>query len=114
MRQENINWRHALIALAAVTLFVAGTAIIIYVSIARNRLMPTPTPVESTPLPLASATLREPTWTPVQPKASATPVPLTSVIGVVRDYPPGALIILLTPREGNIEQVIVPDNVVVT
>lgn len=102
MRASRIDWRTALIGLAALTLLVAGVAIIIYVSVARDRLRPTPTP-----LPVASQTAA-PT-----PPPSVTPQPLVSVIGVVQDYPPGALIIVLQPGEGAIEQVIVPEDVVV-
>ncbi len=102
MRVDRIDWRTALIGLVALTLLVAGVAIVIYVSVARDRLRPTPTP-----LPSASQTLA-----PSAPP-SATPQPLVSVIGVVQDYPPGALIIVLQPGESAIEQVIVPEGVVV-
>jgi hypothetical protein len=104
MLQKSLSWRNALIGLAALTLLVAGAAVIIYVSVARDRLMPTPTPT-----PTAT---RAPTWTPVQ-SASDTPLPLVSVIGIVQAYSPGALIIVIAPSEGTIEQIIVPDQVVV-
>ncbi|NLG26556.1 MAG: hypothetical protein GX557_01510 [Chloroflexi bacterium] len=103
MTQSRIDWRTALIGLAALTLLVAGVAIIIYVSVARDRLLPTPTPLP-TATARSVATLEEP---------SATPQPLKSVIAVVQDYPPGALIIVLQPGDSGIDQVIVPEDVVV-
>jgi len=103
MRSDRIDWRTALIGLAALTLLVAGVAIIIYVSVARDRLMPTPTPLATTSRTIAATSV----------PATATPPPLVSVIGMVQDHPPGALIIVLQPGESTIEQVIVPDDVVV-
>jgi hypothetical protein len=99
----------AFVAVLAAALLVIGVGIAIYVGIARQRLMPTPTP-RPTPLPAATLT-QEPS--PV-PMPSVTPEPITTVRGVVREYTPGALIIVMRPLEGNVEQVIVPENTTVT
>ena len=105
MPDDKKVWRNALIALAAVALFVTGLGIIIYVGIARDRIVPTPTPRATLPrtraiMPSLTATAA-PTDTPVSPSA---------VLGTVREYSPGALIIVITPREGSVEQIIVAEN----
>ena len=100
--------RGALVAVIAAALLVIGLGILIYVGIARDRLVPTPTP---RPTPSLAPTLTSvPTASPVP---SDTAVPLAVARGTVREYSPGALIIVLTPIEGNVEQVIVPENTVV-
>lgn len=111
MSDDKTVWRNALIALAAIALFVTGLGIIIYVGIARDRIAPTPTPTAIAILrptrgilPTLSATA-----TPTE-----TPIPPSAVVGIVREYSPGALIIVMTPREGSVEQIIVPQNVSVT
>jgi len=105
MRDDGLAWRNILIALAAVALFTIGLGIIVYVGIARERLMPKPTLVaQGSPRPSLSVT----------PWPSETPQPLATVVGIVREYSPGALIIVLEPREGNVEQVIVPENIEVS
>ena len=104
-------WRNALIALGAASLLILGLGIIIYVGIARDRIMPTPMPtLTRRPVVIASAT----PLPPPPPSPSATVKPMASTGGIVREYSPDALIIVLTPREGTIEQVIVPENIEVT
>lgn len=94
-------WQKILIGLAAAILLVVGLGIIVYVGIARDRIMPTPTPSPTlTPSPSPSDT----------PTASAVTPPLSRVSGTVREYSPGALIIIITPKEGDVEQIIVPEN----
>jgi hypothetical protein len=100
-------WKKGLIALAAAALFTAGLGIIVYVGLARDRISPTPQPTARptlTPLPTLAPT--------PQPLviASPTTLALDTVIGVVRDYSPGALIIAIEPREGTATQIIVPEN----
>ena len=92
------------IALAAMALLAGGLAIIVYVGIARERIVPTPTPMAQIP----SATRQMPS---VTPQPSQTPRASESVVGVVQAYPPGALIIVLDPIEGPYEQIIVPETV---
>ena len=104
MRDDSTLWRNALIALAAASLIVAGLGIIVYVSIARDRILPTPT---------RTPTLLPPTATP-NPLPRPSSVPLASTSGVVREYSPGALIIVITSAGGTAEQVIVPENLQVT
>lgn len=99
--------RNALIAVAAGALFIIGLGIVIYVGIARERIAPTPTPRPTrtvTPVPTNTST----------PVPSETPVLLTTALGIVREYSAGALIIIMTPIEGTVEQIIVPENTVVT
>ncbi|MEA3408582.1 MAG: PA14 domain-containing protein [Chloroflexota bacterium] len=97
----DMYWQKLLIGLAAAILLVFGLGIIVYVGVARDRIMPTPTPSPtSTPLPSPSDT---PSPSPVTP-------PLSRVSGTVREYSPGALIIIITPNEGDVEQIIVPEN----
>jgi hypothetical protein len=98
-------WKKALIALATVGLLTAGLAIIIYVAVARDRIAPTPTarPVRaSSPIP---------SLTP--DSALVTPAARPTVVGRVRDYTPGALIIVIDPIEGQVEQIIVPENLTI-
>ncbi|MBN1401991.1 MAG: hypothetical protein JXA74_14210 [Anaerolineae bacterium] len=114
MQENRTMWKRGLIALLAAALFTAGLGILIYVLIARNRITPTPTPrpmarASSTLIP--SATL-QPSSTP--PATSPTPEPRDRVVGVVQDYSPGALIIIVQPTEGSAEQIIVPENLEVT
>ena len=104
MRDDRGWWRNAIIALAATGLFTVGLAIVVYVGLARERIVPTATPTSRPPSRTPS-----PTATPV-PVPTDTPPLLTTAVGIVRDYEPGALIIVLTPLEGTIEQVIVPEG----
>jgi len=112
MRNEKLMWRNALLALAAAALFITGLGVIIYVGIARDRIVPTPTPtlVRPTAVP-------EPSDTAVvssSPTVFSTSPSLPSVMGTVREYSPGALIIVITPIEGSVEQIIVPENLEIT
>ena len=107
MQEKGFNWKNALVALGAVALFIIGLAIIIYVGIARDRIAPTPTPT-LTVSPTGSVVrtvAHTATATPTE-----TPIPLATALGTVREYSPGALIIVITPTEGNTEQIIVPEN----
>src|SRR4030042_6298540 len=102
MGKERFMWRNVLIALAALALLTLGLAIIVYVGLARHRISPTPTPLpEPRPPPLPSGAV----------SPSETPLPLERVTGLIREYSPGALIIILEPTEGNVEQIIVTENV---
>jgi hypothetical protein len=104
MPEDRFIWKKPLIAVIVVALFTVGLGIIVYVGLARDRIAPTPTPrvaVSVTATPSGTASM------------DATVAP-DSVVGVVREYSPGALIIVLTPTEGSAEQVIVPENVRVT
>jgi hypothetical protein len=107
MGEQSSMLKNALIAVGAGALLVIGLGIIIYVNIARDRIAPTPTPRPSATLALAPAT------TTAGPKVSPTQgsQSLTEVSGVVREYSAGALIIMLTPDSGTVEQIIVPENV---
>ena len=104
MRDQSML-KNALIAVLATVLLIAGLAIIVYVTIARDRIVPTPTPrptstITPTPMPTSTDT----------PLPTDTAVPLVTGVGKVREYSPGALIIVMTPIEGNVEQVIVPED----
>lgn len=94
-------WRKALVAVGAIALLTVGLGVIVYVAVARDRLVPTPV---GTPNPRT-------------PVAALTPVPAAAesvtVAGVVREYSPGALVIVMEPIEGDVEQVIVLEGVVV-
>ena len=104
MPEDRFIWKKPLIAVVVVALVTVGLGIIVYVGLARDRIAPTPTPRIAEPGgPSRTATRSTPT--------SFAP---DRVVGVVREYSPGALIIVLTPREGSIEQVIVPDDVQVS
>ena len=104
---KRLTWRRALVALAVIALLTAGLAIIVYVGLARDRFLPTPTPLPSLVARLSPAATTLPTHT-------QTPIPPATVVGIVREYSPGALIIVLTPIEGNVEQIIVTENVTIT
>ena len=80
-------WRKALAIVTAIALFTVGLGVIVYVSVARDRLTPS-APGAPTP---------GPTWTA---PSSAPPAATVSVAGVVTDYTPGALIIVMAPIEG--------------
>ncbi len=97
------------VALGAGALVVIGLAVIIYVSIARDRITPEPT-ATITPSLEATAAPATATLTP----AAATPTVPVSVRGMVTEYEPGALIIVITPLQGDVDQVIVPENLEVT
>jgi len=101
MPEDRFIWKKPLIAVIVVALVTVGLGIIVYVGLARDRIAPTPTPRVAEPGgPSPTAT-----------SSSPTPFAPDSVVGVVREYSPGALIIVLTPVEGSIEQVIVPESV---
>jgi hypothetical protein len=88
--------KRALIAVGSVALVTIGLAVIIYIGIARNRVSPTPTPSGSK-IPSANATTQ----------AQTTEQALTLVTGQVKEYSPGALIAIIKPTSGNIEQIII-------
>ena len=100
MRREQFNWRNALIALGSLALLTIGLGIIVYVGLARERISPTPTAIAARPTLVGGA--KTPSPSPTAP---------VRVLGVVREYSPGALIIVLAPTEGAVEQVIVVENV---
>lgn len=104
MNNQRFNWRTILIGLASVTLLTVGLVIIVYVAVARDRIVPTPTamPATMTPTPTVQAIQTE------------TPTSAVNVLGRVRAYTPGALIIVLDPTEGSADQIIVTDRVRVT
>jgi len=94
-----MSWRKPLAIVMAIALLTAGLGIVVYVTVARDRLAPD----------LPAAVTDVPTWTPL-PGASPTPHTY-SATGLVREYTPGALIIVMTPVEGGVEQVIVVEGV---
>ncbi len=98
-------WRNALVTISVLVLFTAGLAIVVYVGLARDRILPKPTPM---PTPFPSPTLTA-TMTP-----TLSPVPKAKAIGTVREYAPGALIIVISPQGSQIEQIIMPEGVQVT
>lgn len=102
MNESSSLWRNALITLTVVALITVGLGIIIYVGLARERILPTPTP--------RLVSVVTPTALSVSTPPPATAPAQTTVVGTVREYTPGALIILLTPLEGTAEQVIIPEN----
>lgn len=106
MFERGFTWKNGLIILGAAALFVLGLAIVVYVVIARDRIEPTPTPTATRPITSAQ-------HTPTQQitAVTETATPLDTAIGTVRDYTPGALIIVITPSEGVIDQIIVPENI---
>ena len=104
---KRLMWRRALVALAVIALLTTGLAIIVYVGLARDRFLPTPTPLPSLAARPSPAATTLPTHT-------QTPIPPATVVGIVREYSPGALIIVLTPIEGNVEQIIVTENATIT
>ncbi len=105
MGRGDMYWQKILIGLAAAVLLVVGLGIIVYVGIARDRIMPTPTPLAT--LPPSPSPSETPSPSPATPS-------LSRVSGTVREYSPGALIIVITPKEGDVEQIIVPENLEVT
>ena len=95
------TWRKALVALLTVALLTVGTGIIIWVSVARDRILPQPATL---PAPDGTNTVM-----PVTEVTEASPN-AASVLGLVREYSPGALIIVVTPLEGSAEQIIVGEG----
>lgn len=105
MFERGFTWKNALIALGASALVIIGMALIVYVAVARNRITPprTPTPTRANTVAVLPTTQII--------AVTETPIPLDTAIGTVREYSPGALIIVITPSEGNVEQIIVPENI---
>ena len=104
MYERRFAWKNALIALATVALLTVGLGIIVYVGLARDRILPTPTS-----RPTRTQTLRP----SVAPLPSETSEHLATVVGLVKEYSPGALIIIISPIEGDVTQIIVPENLTV-
>ena len=98
-----------MIGVVAGVLILTGLIVVVWVTVARDRIAsPTPTPVATlTPLPAEAGDpeIPEPTESPIAPDAA---------LGIVQDYTPGALIIVITPIQGSIDQIIVPENVQVS
>ncbi|MHB0855968.1 MAG: hypothetical protein ACYC5M_00185, partial [Anaerolineae bacterium] len=103
MSEQRHMWRNAAVILTSVALLTIGLGIIIYVGLARDRIVPTPTPRPDMVLTLTPEGATEQTGTPE-----------ARVLGTVREYAPGALIIVLTPREGSVEQVILTEEAILT
>lgn len=99
--------RNTLIIALILALVVIGLGIVIYVRLARDRIAPTPTAT-------ATATSPPTSTCTATPMPTETPNPLVTMVGVIREYSPGALVIVLNPIEGSIEQVIVPENTQIT
>lgn len=95
--------KRALIAVGSVALVTIGLAVIIYIGIVRNRVLPTPTPFTQLS-PSANMTSQ----------AQTTSEALTQVTGQVNEYTPGALIAIIKPTSGNIEQIIITADTQVT
>lgn len=94
-------WRKALVAITAIALLTVGIGIIVYVGVARDRLVPTPEPTRS-----VTATVGPTSSVSVPPDGA-----IVTTLGTVREYTPGALIIVMDPSMGQIDQVIVLDQV---
>ncbi len=110
MLNRSPMWKTALIGIAAAILVIAGLAIVIWVTVARERIAaPEPTPAWTlTPLPTVTVSLTE------TASVTPTPVPPDAALGIVQDYTPGALIIVISPVQGNVDQIIVPENLLVS
>ncbi|MGI6368118.1 MAG: PA14 domain-containing protein [Anaerolineae bacterium] len=99
-------WKSVGIIAVVAGAVLAAVALAVWIAVARDRVTaPTPTP-----------TARPATVTPAPEAPTGTPeataeVPAVTVRGVVEDYAPGALIIVLQPLDSDIQQVIVPDNI---
>lgn len=106
-------WKTVGIAVAVAVVVLGVVTTIVWATVARDRVSaPTPTPTATLPPtnvpPTATITL---TGTP---ENTSTPIPPDAALGVVEDYTPGALIIVIAPIEGKVEQIIVPENLEVT
>lgn len=97
MDEQRHFWRNSAVILSSIALLTIGIGVIIYVNVARDRIMPTPTP-----------------WPTTSITVDATGTPAARVVGTVREYVPGALIIVITPREGSVEQVILTEDAVLS
>ncbi len=104
MFERPLDLKKVAIAFAAAALVVVGLGIIVYVSVARNRLASGPTPTAAT----AAPSTPNPTPAPLTPTHSEAEVDFAA--GIVTDYSAGALIIVIQPTEGDVEQIIVPEN----
>jgi hypothetical protein len=109
MRDNSEFWKKALLTLLAAALFTVGLAIIVYIGLARDRIVPTPTPRPVVIRPTAAPT----DTSPASPSPSATPTEPNGVSGVVTSYEPGALIIVIEPLQGDVDQIIVPEGLIV-
>lgn len=106
-------WKTVGIAVAVAVVVLGVVTTIVWATVARDRVSPpTPTPTATLPPtnvpPTATITL---TGTP---ENTSMPIPPDAALGVVEDYTPGALIIVIAPIEGKVEQIIVPENLEVT
>ncbi|MHB1318736.1 MAG: hypothetical protein ACYCYF_08985, partial [Anaerolineae bacterium] len=104
-------WKTVIIAvgIAAVTLGVL--ALVVWLTVARDRITP-PTPTR--PATLAAATSAATLTGTLVPGETNTPRPPDAALGVVREYTLGALIIVIAPIEGDVTQIIVPENLEVS
>ncbi len=90
--------RKAIIAVVSLALLTIGIGIIVYVSVAQDRLSSDLTPTTS----------RLATLTPVLQATSVHDE--TLVQGVVTAYEPGGIIIVIQPTQGQVDQIIVTDE----
>jgi len=107
MPERSPLWKTVTIAAATALVVLGALAAVVWFAVARYRVAaPTPTrpPATLTPTPSLTPTLEQ----------STTPVPPDAALGVVQDYTPGALIIVIRPVEGSVEQIIVPENLEVS
>jgi len=105
MGNDRQHMRRALVALAAAALFTLGLGIVVYVGLARERIVPTPT---HWPVPTAVPTSQ------ITQQPSQTPLPPDAVLGIVKSYDPGGLIVVIAPLQGDVEQVIVSQETLLT
>ncbi len=94
--RSGVSTKRALIAVGIVALVTIALIALVYFGIMRNRVSPTPTPVGE-----GTAT------------GSGTPqatLQLVEVTGQVREYSPGALIAVIKPLAGQVEQVIITED----
>jgi hypothetical protein len=102
-------WKTVAIAVGTAATVLGVVALIVWLTVARDRVTPpAPTPTRVAPSSTASiaqtATLQN----------TNTAIPPDAALGVVEDYTAGALIIVIKPIQGKVDQIIVPENLQVS
>jgi hypothetical protein len=104
-------WKTVVIAVGIAAVVLGVLALVVWFTVARDRLSPpTPTRTATLAAPTSAATITQ----TLAPRETNTPTPPDAALGVVQDYTPGALIIVIAPIEGNVTQIIVPENLEVS
>lgn len=100
-------WKTVIIAVGIAAVVLGVLALVVWVTVARDRITPpTPTRLATLPAATSAATITK----TLAPGETHTPRPPDAALGVVQDYTPGALIIVIAPIEGDVTQIIVPEN----